>query len=93
MFPETSSEASASGWCGWGRVGWGGVQWVGSGLRLASRPRCSGVTQAEEEEGVRVQRTHPPRAGLCSLGAGRLHVKSHCCLFSTREPVVWFLVL
>lgn len=89
VFPETSSEASASGWCGWGRVGWGAV----GGLGLASQPRCSGATQAEEEEGVRAQRTHPPRACLCGLGAGSLHVQSRCSLFSAREPVVWFLVL
>ena len=69
------------------------MQWVGLGLGLASRPQCSGATQAEEEEGVRVQRTHPPHACLCSLGAGSLHVKSRCCVFSAREPMVWFLVL
>lgn len=78
---------------GVGGGGWGGVQWGGSGLGLASQPRCSGATQAEEEEGVRAQRTHPPRACLCGLGAGSLHVQSRCSLFSAREPVVWFLVL
>lgn len=77
---------------GEGRVGWGGVRWVGEGLGLASRPRCSRATRAEEGEGVSAQRTHPPRACLCRLGASSLCVKSHCS-FSACEPVLWFLVL
>lgn len=87
VFPETSSEAAASGW-----GGWDGVQWVGEGLGLASWPWCSRVTWAEGE-GVRVQQTHLLRACLCGLGASSLCVKSHCSSFSAREPVVWFLVL